>query len=360
MRQTMIAVMTAGVLVTGGAAPASAQLGSLAGRAMQAKKGVDTVKALVVTEQEEIAIGAAISAKLREKYGVVQNQAVHKYVALTGRVLADASARPTLPWTFVVLDTDGVNAFAAPGGYIHITRGALAIIRNESELAGVLAHEIIHVTEKHTLDAIKKSKGAETAISATTRSALLEQAAQIGYESVLENSFDRGDEDKSDQLGMRLANSSGYAPAGLGGFLATLAERNKDLKEPSGIFASHNLVRDRLDRMKRQIASEKLAATALVAARYTSTISYKPVPVTAVTTVAANAKPAETSGGSRLGLGGLKSALGGERSSSQTVSSAGSRGVNPDRDAKGGANSRAVSVTITAAELAAFRKGIAG
>ena len=82
---------------------------------------------------------------------------MHKYVALTGMTVASASTRPNLSWTFVVLDTDGVNAFAAPGGFVHVTRGALALIQNESELANVLGHEIGHITIKHTIKAIQKA-----------------------------------------------------------------------------------------------------------------------------------------------------------------------------------------------------------
>ncbi len=78
-----------------------------------------------------------------------------------------ASTRPALPWTFIVLDTDGVNAFAAPGGYVHITRGALALIQDEAELAGVLGHEIIHVTEKHTIKSMQKSKAVQMGASET-------------------------------------------------------------------------------------------------------------------------------------------------------------------------------------------------
>ena len=88
---------------------------------------------------------------MRARYGVVQDAAVHRYVTLVGTLLAKTSTRPNLPFKFIVLDTDGVNAFAAPGGFIHITRGALALMASEAELAGVLAHEIIHVTEKHTI-----------------------------------------------------------------------------------------------------------------------------------------------------------------------------------------------------------------
>jgi predicted Zn-dependent protease len=108
--------------------------------------------------------------------------------------LAQASTRPTLRWTFIVLDTDGVNAFAAPGGYVHITRGALALIKNEGELADVLAHEISHVTKEHTLTAIKNSKLEGTLASALTRDEFLKALGGKLYEMALENPYDRKQE----------------------------------------------------------------------------------------------------------------------------------------------------------------------
>ena len=93
-----------------------------------------------------------------ERYGVYQDKDVTKYVSLVGGVIARESSRPSLNWRFIVLDTDGVNAFAAPGGAIHVTRGLLGLTRNEAELAGVLGHEITHVTAKHTVRAIEQSK----------------------------------------------------------------------------------------------------------------------------------------------------------------------------------------------------------
>lgn len=343
------------VLVFGLAGQAFAQgtlgkMGQVAGKINQAKGLSDQIKDLVITEQEEKDMGAQISARLREKYGVVQSGPVHKYVSLVGRVLTASSTRPNLAWTFIVLDTDGVNAFAAPGGYIHITRGALALIQNEAELAGVLGHEIVHVTEKHTINAIKKAKVQGAAAQAVTRSDVLEYMIDRAYENLLENQYDKGDENGSDQAGIRMANTAGYAPSGLGAFLTRLSERNKDLKEPSGVFASHPETKARVDRLTKQIASTKLASSATVAARYTGAITYKPVAVIAVA--------AES--GSKFGLGGLSSKQGAERTNSGAVASAGARGVNPDRDAKGGPNSRGVTVTLTPAQIAAFRKGIVG
>jgi predicted Zn-dependent protease len=264
-----------------------------------------------------------------------------------------------------VLDTDGVNAFAAPGGFIHVTRGALALIQNEAELADVLAHEVGHVTAKHTIRAMQKGK-LQGAAAESTRSAFLRQVANKAYEITLENSFDRGDEMAADKVGIGLASQVGYAPAGLGAFLTRLSDRNKDLKERSGMFASHPDMTARLDALARLITSQKLAATATVAARYSQAIRYRPVAVGQVAQVAppaaaAETKPTETKPGGtgKFGLGGLNP-LGREKSGSQTVASAGSRGVNPDRDAKGGPNKSIVVVTVTAAEIAEFRKGITG
>jgi predicted Zn-dependent protease len=345
--------------------PVAAQLGKLKGITDQANKAKQAYDDYNFTDQEEQELGASISALLREKYGVVQDRAVHKYVALAGSVLASESTRPALKWTFIVLDTDGVNAFAAPGGFVHITRGALALIQSEAELADVLGHEIGHITLKHTIKAIQNQKKAELAASAS-RQAFLQAAANMGYSILLENKFDRNDEEAADKVGLTLGNKSGYSPSGLPAFLTKLAERNKGLKERSGVFASHPETMGRIDTMKKVITAEKLTATAMVTARYTSTISFKPVPVDQIAQVApptastgTKAEEPKSSGSGKFGVSGL-TGLGKSNSSNSTIASAGSRGLNPDRDAKGGPNKALVVVTVGAGEIAEFRKGITG
>ena len=142
----------------------ASQLGSVLKRAQQ-------VRDIQMTDEEETKLGEAVSERIRQRYGVVQDPAIHKYVTLVGGVLAQASTRPGLHWRFIVLDTDGVNALAAPGGLVHITRGALSLIKSEAELAGVLGHEIIHVTEKHTIKAIQKGKMVQMGADETVGSA---------------------------------------------------------------------------------------------------------------------------------------------------------------------------------------------
>ncbi len=344
------------------AAPAGAQsIGQIARGVQQVAKAYQDTK---FTDAEEQQLGADVSARLREKYGVVQDAAVHRYVTLVGSVLAADSARPNLRWTFIVLDTDGINAFAAPGGYIHITRGALALLKNEAELADVLAHEIGHVTAKHTIKAIQKSKRTSAALNAATRSEFLTALGNEFYQATLENKYDRGDEMDADKIGVALANKSHYAPTGLAAFLSRLAERNKGLTDRSGLFASHPETQARLTALTKVISGQKLASTALVQARYAQAIHYQLVAIDQVGQAGPpGATPAKTEpakgGSGQLGVSNLKP-LGQENSSSSTVASAGSRGVNPDRDAKGGPNKALVVVTVSAADVAAFRAGITG
>ena len=290
----MACVVAMGLVV---AAPASAQIGRIGQAGKTIGKSVDkTLKTgakawndAELTEPEEQKLGADVSAKLRQKYGVAQDAAVHKYVSVLGTLLAQNSARPKIRWTFIVLDTDGINAFAAPGGYVHITRGALALIKNEAELACVLAHEITHITAKHTVKAIEKSNklnAVTDTVGELTRTKFLDDLANLTYEKLLENSFDRGDEEESDEVGIILASKMGYAPEGLGAFLSRLAERNRGLKERSGIFASHLETESRLETLSEVITGKQLRGAATVQPRYARSISYKLLPIKDIPQVA--------------------------------------------------------------------------
>jgi predicted Zn-dependent protease len=362
-RRILVALVVAAAVAAPGAAVAE-QLGKLGG----ALKRAQQFKDVEMTDAEEAQLGAEVSTRIRARYGVVQNQAVHRYVTLVGTALAQVSTKPALAWKFIVLDTDAVNAFAAPGGFIHITKGALANLKTESELAGVLGHEIIHVTEKHTIRAIQKGKlvqmGADETVAGNSK--LMSALADKAYE-VIESGFGRGEELESDEKGIVLANTVGYAPQGMIGFLNMLVERNKNAPPAkNGLFASHPETKERMDKMTRQIAAAKLTASATVAERYTSTIPFTPVAVTEIATIEAGsagaaggtAKPAEEP--KKKGLGGLAGALrpsGGERRAAQTTGSGAARGAgSEDRLAKGGSNPALVAVTVSAADVAAFKK----
>jgi predicted Zn-dependent protease len=379
------ALLACALLLT--ASPAFAQFGKAMEKINKAADQAQKVKDdWTISDADERQIGEAVSAKLLDKYGVYQDKDVAKYVTLLGTVLAQASPRPGLKWEFVVLDTDGVNAFAAPGGIIHVTRGALGLAKTEAELAGVLGHEITHVTEKHTTKSIQKSKvisvGADQAGKGSLTRDVIAQIAQRAYESILNNSFDRGDENEADRLGVQLANKAGYDAKGLGSLLTKIAVRNKDQQEANGMFASHPVIADRIVKINATIAEQKLTATAEGAARYTKSITFDAKPLASIATGGEGAKGLagssdsssakkddadkekkdekkdEKKKGGLLGSG-LSLSKGSEKQSTQTTASAGARGGVPDRDAVGGPNKTKIAVTVTDADVAAFKKGIA-
>ncbi len=382
------------VCLAGSAAPAHAQFGSLSDKLKQAQKAKDDfdkkTAEIRISDADERKLGEDVSAKLRQDFGVYQDKEVTKYVSLVGKVLAQASTRPNLDWQFIVLDTDGVNAFASPGGIVHVTRGLLGLVKNEAELAGVLGHEITHVTAKHTVRAIQKNKvvsltAQEVGGSAGLSESVMSKLAGAAYKSIISNAFDRDDEVEADHVGVGLANKAGYTPRGLSDVLKRLADRNKNQDQPNGLFASHPLIKDRLDNIASTITQNKLAASAAVAARYSKEITFTAKPLSEVPVIDgtrgltggdsksskdakdkdpkekdskdAEPKPQPKQKGGLLGKVGLTS--GSQSQNSQTVASAGARGLGqPDRDAKGGTNPGRVVIIINPSDLAEFKKGI--
>jgi beta-barrel assembly-enhancing protease len=369
------------------ASPGFAQIGGLSRavrKADETKDRVDKIRDMIISDADERKIGELVSERVRREFGVYQDAEVTRYVALVGTVLAQASTRPELAWEFIVLDTDGVNAFASPGGIVLITRGALGMIKSEAELAGVLGHEIAHIAGRHTVNAIKKSKGIELLADVTPGSnALFEGLANLAYDNIVEKGFDRADEADADEKGIRLANAAGYDPSGLGTFLTKLAERNAGQGEVrNGLFASHPETKGRISSLGKQIRAEKLAAAATVEARYASHITWDVVDLASIEAVLEGTRGLAGGGGGdtdkkaddkaddkaeegrkpRRGFGiGPLNLSGKQAESTQASASAGNRAVGRDRLAQGGPNpSKLTLPPLTPAELEAFKKGIAG
>ena len=179
-----------------------------------------------MSEAEEIAYGQQADVEIRREMGVYEDEGLQRYVREIGDRLAQLSHRPNLPWTFAVLDHPAVNAFALPGGYIYITRGILPYLDDEAELAGVLGHEIAHVTARHAAQQSTRAGlgGIGLAVlgvfvPATQPFSDLTSAA-LGVAFL---KYGRDDERESDRLGMEYATRAGWDPAGVPEFLATLA-----------------------------------------------------------------------------------------------------------------------------------------
>jgi predicted Zn-dependent protease len=180
----------------------------------------------LLSEAEELAIGQQQDAEIRREMGVYDDPALQRYVDDIGQQLARASHRPNLPWSFTIVDSPAINAFALPGGYIYLTRGILAYLDDEAELAGVLGHEIGHVTARHAAQAYTRQAQAGIGLAilgifvpATAPFADLSSAGL----SVLFLRHGREAELEADRLGVEYGSGAGYDPAGVPRFLATLA-----------------------------------------------------------------------------------------------------------------------------------------
>ena len=211
-----------------------------------------------MSPQEERRIGAEEHPKILARFGGVYDDIeIGAYVAEIGGRLVKNSELPNLEFRFTVLNSPGVNAFALPGGYVYVTRGLLALANSEAELAGVLAHEIGHVTARHAAQrynrAIATSLG--TAIlGAVVQSPGVDQLAQIGGELFLKG-FSREQEFQADTLGVRYMSRVGYNPEAQAAFLRTLSSHSDLERQLAGrdgrdsgqdFFATHPRTEDRV------------------------------------------------------------------------------------------------------------------
>lgn len=184
----------------------------------------------------EISFGREIAARIFGRYKASEDAELIKYVNLVGLALVRNTNRPELDFHFALLNTDEINAYAVPGGYIFITQGALKLMQDEAELAGVLAHEIGHVIEMHVVKELKVKGDDNSAATGLARlvggssesaRAAFGQAVDKGFEMVFQDAYKREDELQSDRVSVTLNTLAGYDA----GALARYLNRIQPLKE---------------------------------------------------------------------------------------------------------------------------------
>lgn len=210
-----------------------------------------------VPRKKEIQLGEELSAGLLGAVKLVNDSQVHSYVNQLGRWLAEQTSRrkKKWPWRFGVLDTDAVNAFAAPGGHVFVTRGLVVLLENEAELAGVLAHEIGHVLKKHHLNALQKNTQGEVFQDLLVKSseknrAAIEKLTGAGMQ-LFARGLERADEYEADLLGVVIAARAGYDPYALLNVLTTIDSLDPHNPNLALMFSTHPPTGERLARLDR-------------------------------------------------------------------------------------------------------------
>jgi predicted Zn-dependent protease len=205
-----------------------------------------------VPEADEIKIGRNIAGNLLGAAPLVKNAALQAYVNRVGRWVASHSERPELKWTFGVIDSNDVNAFAAPGGYVFITRGLYRLLHDESELAGVLGHEVAHVVKKHHLKLLQKSQAIDVGSTLLKKQIGDEKIAKtlIGSGAeILARGLDKDAEFEADRMGVVLAARAGYEPFGLPAVLQEISAASADSSSVALLFKTHPHPDERLARL---------------------------------------------------------------------------------------------------------------
>lgn len=225
-----------------------------------------------VEYEQEATMGETIALEALTKFGpVVQDKNLIAYVSMVGNVVARASDRPHTPYFFAICQNDDPNAFAVPGGYVFITTGLLKLVANEEELAGVLGHEIAHITEQHAIKMVRSSKfkaaAAQGLLFALTKDKTPQKQENYasligGFTDVMESGYGRKHETESDKLGILFAYRAGYGAHGLRNFLATLAQTEQS-NPAFSFFKTHKDTGKRVQDLDKEIREEGYMASSL-------------------------------------------------------------------------------------------------
>jgi predicted Zn-dependent protease len=234
------------------------------------KKGSEVLKktqdaTVEMTEANEAETGDGMAANFLGAVPLHGDAALQRYVNRVGRWVASQSSRPDLKWSFAVLDTPTINAFAVPGGTIFVSIGLVKRLTNESELAGVIGHEIAHVMQRHHVKAIQAlakqdllKMGLTEAADRSGKSGLAKEGIKVAVSSgmdIMAKGLDKSDEFEADRIGAVLSARAGYDPYGLVAVLQMLAALKAEESGISLLMSTHPTPGDRL------IELEKFTAT---------------------------------------------------------------------------------------------------
>jgi predicted Zn-dependent protease len=211
-------------------------------------RGIQVIQLSNMSDRQEVTVGQQINQQLANReFKIDRDRATTAYINRIGQRLAQESDRPDIPYTFQVIDDNNINAFATMGGFVYVNKGLMAAADNEAELASVIAHEIGHISARHSIKQMRQMAIASGVASATglDRS----KAVQIGVELALRRPHSRQAEYEADQLGLQNMGRSGYAQSGMVDFMKKLLNKSS----PPSILSTHPATSDRIAAISQAI-----------------------------------------------------------------------------------------------------------
>jgi predicted Zn-dependent protease len=209
---------------------------------------------LEIDRDTEVAIGRQGAADLERQYGVVSDAAMQRRLDAVGKRVAAVSEEPSLPWTFKVLNAKEVNAVCLPGGFVYVFKGMMDYVKSDDQLAGVVAHEVVHADHHHAKAAIEKAMTASLLVELVTQksSASIQQAARIALDLEMREGY-RDKEYEADHYGTGYAFRAGYRASGLRNLLDYLYRKEGDPARITWLLQSHPPLSRRIERLDEYI-----------------------------------------------------------------------------------------------------------
>jgi beta-barrel assembly-enhancing protease len=226
-------------------------------------RGIQVIQLSNMSDRQEVTVGRQINQQLTSReFKIDRDRATTAYINRIGQRLAQESDRPDIPYTFQVIDDNNINAFATMGGFVYVNKGLMAAADNEAELASVIAHEIGHISARHSIKQMRQMAIASGVASATGLDG--SKAVQIGVELALRRPHSRQAEYEADQLGLQTMGRSGYAQSGMVDFMKKLLNK----PSPPSILSTHPATSDRIAAMQQAIDPDLASGEGLNNAAY--------------------------------------------------------------------------------------------
>ncbi len=223
---------------------------------------------VVIGTRQEMSLGRNLDKQILGKYKASDDENMDDRLQAVGKRIADASDRQDIEYTFKVVESDAINAFTIPGGYVYATTGLMNAVSNDDELAGVIAHEVGHVAARHSIKKLEASLGYSIlsqiifsfarpdSVSEVERIRNIRKATSTIYR-LIELGYSRQNEMAADSLALRYTKKAGYDPVAVLTFMEKLLEKERPGSKWLVFMRSHPYMKDRIEAIKKQLEEDK-------------------------------------------------------------------------------------------------------